>query len=341
MNKTALLPAKFAKLEVETTSIPTPRAHEVLVNISSAAFNPVDYKIQTAGRFFDTFPRVLGGDVAGTVEAVGPDVTRFKKGDRVFTFLAIFGEKEPGTRCGGFQQYTVATDVVTGIVPANVSMDTAATIPLAFCTAADGLYNFLKLDKPSKNAKVKQGPPVLVWGGASSVGQFAIQLLKNAGYQVITTASKSGHAALQALGADVVLDYHDSDIVEQVQKAADGKLTMIYDSISTETTIPQVIACLPNGGQIAFTQLTPETAKVDCPENVKWTRVYAGTLQTVHKELGVELFDWASEALADGRLKGNPVKLQAGGLNVVQATLDLYKKEGIQGAKFVIRPHES
>lgn len=337
MQKSAVLVGKGKPLEVQETAIPKPGPGQILVKIHSAAFNPVDWKIQKTGRFFETFPRVIGGDIAGTVEDVGPNVTRFKKGDKVFSFVPYLGSQEPTTALGGFQQYSLtAAEGATGLVPDGVSLDAASTVPLAFSTAADGLYNFLHLDKPSAGGKSSE--PVLVWGGASSVGQFAIQLLKNAGYKVIATASKSGHSDLKSLGADVVLDYHDSDVVKQIGKAADGKLKIAYDSISNEHTIPSVLKSLPEGGKAAFTQLTPETAKVDCPSNIEYVRVFAGTLQAQHKDLGQELFDWASKALGDGSLKGNPVKVREGGVEAVQDTLDLYQKEGIQNAKFVINP---
>lgn len=360
MQRTAVLPAKFANLVVQETEVPTPGPGEVLVKVHAAAVNPVDvstettsrgefvdgrtdfaqYKIQKAGRFYETFPRCLGGDVAGTVESVGSGVDAFKKGDRVFAYVAYFGQ-EATTKYGGFQQYTLVTDAATGILPDKVDFDAGSTVPLAFSTVVDGFYNFLELERPSTASGAGQQTRdeyVLVWGGASSVGQFAIQLAKQAGYRVVTTASRSGHARLAALGADVTLDYHDADIVDQVLATVEGKLSRVYDAIAAATTIRAIAACLPDGGKVAFTQLTPETAKVPYPNNIAWTRVFAGSVLSSHKDLGRELFGWASEALADGRLEPNPVELRTGGLEGIQATLDLYEKEGIQGRKFVLNP---
>lgn len=190
-NKAAIIPEKFAKFIVKETSIYEPTGSELLIKVHSAAVNPVDYKIQEKGRFFDDFPRVLGSDVAGVVEDVGPEQKRFKKGDKVFSFVPIFMAKGGITDYGAFQQYTLSQEHATAILPEGTSFDSASTIPLALSTAADGFYDFLGLDLPQKDPKSK-GEWLLVWGGASSVGQYAIQLAVASGYKVVTTASKSG-----------------------------------------------------------------------------------------------------------------------------------------------------
>ncbi|CCG83255.1 putative Glucose-repressible alcohol dehydrogenase [Taphrina deformans PYCC 5710] len=335
--RSAVLPGKQQQLVVQDVDIPTPGANELLIRTHSAAFNPVDYKIQEMGRFFEEFPRVLGFDAAGTVEAVGSDVKGYAKGDKVFAFIPTFAVSGATTVYGGFQQYTLVGDVATAKLPDNIDFDSASTIPLTLSTAADGLYNFLKIKAPWENSSVSD-EYLLVWGGASSVGQAAIQLAKAVGYKVIATASKSGHETLKKLGADFTIDYNDKDVVEQISNITEGKLSLVYDSISTAETIPLVLKTLPNGGKVSFVQLTPETVKIDCPSNITYARAFAATVYTSHKELGGKLFQWVAKALADGRYKPNPVELRKGGVDAVQATLDFYKKEGIRGKKFVLNP---
>lgn len=336
-NKAAIIPAKFAKLVVKETEIPTPKGKEILIKIHSSAINPVDYKIQSLGRFFEEFPRVLGSDVAGVIENVGPDQKRFKKGEKVFSFVPIFMAKGGATDYGAFQQYTLSTEDATGHLPEGTSFDSASTIPLALSTAADGLYDFLGLDLPTADPKSKD-EWLLVWGGASSVGQFTIQLAVASGYRVVTTASKAGHADLRELGASETLDYHDSDILTQISEITGGKLRLIYDAISSQSTVKQTLDALPDGGKIAYTQLTPETAKIEVPSNISYYRVFAGNLQGKNKTLGRQTFDWAQDALKDGRLVGNPVVIREGGLDTLQETLDYYRENGISNGKYVINP---
>lgn len=344
-HKAAILPAKFAQIAVQEIATPNPQPGLLLVKVHSSAFNPIDYKIQKTGRFFDIFPRVIGGDVAGVVEAVGEGISNFKRGDRVLTFapylVGVPGHED--TDCGGFQQYTIAMPQVTTPISDKVSFDEACTIPLAFCTAADGFYNFLNLQRPTDGPPKPQNEWVLVWGGSSSVGQYAIQLAHQGGYKVITTASSSAHDSLKNLGAEVCVDYRDPDVVQHILSATAGDLKTAYDAISEEHTIPLVLACLAKGGKAAFVQKTPENglAGKSPPKNVEYIRVFAGNLIGKDKDtLGKEMFEWIGKALADGRLRGNPVELINGGLKGVQATLDLYQKQGISGKKFVMRPQE-
>lgn len=279
---------------------------------------------------------MLGQDASGTVEAVGSEVKSFKKGDRVLSFVPGILQKEPNTKYGGFQQYTLSSAVGTSIIPESVSFEAASTIPLALATAADGLYRFLELEQPTGKIPTEKDTYVLVWGGASSVGQLAIQMLHHAGYKVISTASKANHATQKALGADVVFDYSDADVVDQINQVTGGKLRHVYDAVSTDKSVPLVIKVLPNGGKAAFTQMTPETLKLDSPNDFEYIRVFGGNVVSSHKDIGGSIFAWASKALAEKKLQPNPVKLRSGGLGGVQETLDVYRRDGISNAKFVI-----
>ena len=334
-NKASIIPAKFAQLVVKQTAVPTPKGNEILLKIHSAAINPVDYKIQKMGRFFEDFPRVLGSDVAGVVEQVGPEQKKFKKGDRVFSFIPIFASPKGETSFGGFQQYSLTYESGTGILPENITFDQGSTLPLALATAADGLYGFLKLAPPSSSPK-DTGETVLVWGGASAVGQAAIQLLIASGYKVIATASSQWTDELKKLGATEVFDYKSASVVDEIKKKYE--LKYIYDSISVADSIKANIALLPNGGKIAFTQLTPETAKIECPDSISWVRVFAGSLVDYRADLGRTIFDWTSQALSAGNLQPNRVEVRDGGLDTLQDSFDHYEKNGIRFGKYVIHP---
>lgn len=334
-----MIPAKFAKLVVKQVDAPVPQGTDILVRVHSAAINPVDYKIQVSGRFFDNFPRVLGSDIAGVVVSVGSDQKKIKEGDRVFSFVPIFRYPEAQTAWGAFQQYTLTSDNATAIVPEFISLDSASTIPLALSTVADGYYNFLGFERPVTTPR-KTDEWLLVWGGASSVGQYAIQLGVASGKKIITTASKQWHEELRKLGASETVDYHDADVVDQIKHLTNGSLKSIYDSVATKESVAQTLECLKeSGGKVAYTQLTPETAGVECPNTITYTRVFAGSLLTPEgRDLGHAIFDWAASALSDGRLVPNLVKLRDGGVDGVQETLDYYKDNGIQFGKYVFNP---
>ena len=125
----------------------------------------------------DGYPIILGWDIAGTVAKVGKNVSRFKVGDRVVAAAA--SKSAPGERFGGFQEYTLASERGAAKIPQSLSYDDAATLPLAFNTAAAGLYKDQGLPLPNLETKPgSAGKTVLVWGGSSSVGALAVQLLK-------------------------------------------------------------------------------------------------------------------------------------------------------------------
>lgn len=192
-------------LRVERVAVPVPAAGEVLVRVHYASVNPVDWKLQEAGRL--PFPATPGGDFAGEVVAVGPGVTAFACGDRVA------GIVDPRERSGSYAGYVSAQ--VTALVPAPAAftLQEAAAYP----TVAVAAWRYLV-----GAAGVRSGDRVLVHGGAGGVGSMVVQLAKARGAHVTATASTRNHDYLRGLGADAVIDYrsvrfedvvHDMDIV--------------------------------------------------------------------------------------------------------------------------------
>ena len=341
----SVYPSLKGQFEVQTVDTPEPRENEVLIKTQYAALNPVDYKIQRVGRFFDTFPRVLGGDVSGTIAKVGSGVSNLKEGDKVTAFLPLFAP-EPSTRVGGFQEYTIARVPAIAKVPDNVSLADASTIPLAFSTAVDGL-DYLGLDLKqlkSEPAPKRDDDILLIWGGASSVGQYAVQLANFLGYKVITTASARHHESLKSLGADVTLDYNKPDINDAVVAALNGApLKSVYDSIATEDVIKAVHEILAKankgnsaGAKTAFTAQTPETVNVTWDQG-EWRRVFAATVQTDKSALGQFTFNWLTGVLESGKFKTNPSKVSFKGVENAQKAIDDYAENGTSGVKLVLQ----
>ncbi|HZR02436.1 MAG TPA: NADP-dependent oxidoreductase [Burkholderiales bacterium] len=178
------------------TDAPTPvaRAGELLVRVCAAGINPVDFKTR-AGKLKIIrkyrLPVVMGNELSGVVEAVGPSVTRFAKNDRVFARV----DKD---FMGAFAEYAIVHQDHAARMPAALDFTAAAAVPLAALTALQALRDELQL---------AHGQRIFIPGGAGGVGTFAIQLAKRFGAHVATTASPRGEALVKRLGADVVVDY--------------------------------------------------------------------------------------------------------------------------------------
>ncbi|WP_414475784.1 zinc-dependent alcohol dehydrogenase family protein [Microvirga sp. M2] len=232
--------------ELRDLERPEPGPGQVLVRVVASGTNPVDAKIRQAGSWAQIpFPAVLGYDVSGVVEEVGPGVTEFKAGDEVFYTPEIFGNPH-----GSYAEYTVASAGIVARKPANLSHVEAAGIPLAGGTAWEAVIRRLN---------VRPGETVLIHGGAGGVGSFAVQFAKAAGARVIATASKANHPALRELGADVAIDYRAPDAVERIAREAGGSVDAAFDTaggnvpMSTLVTRPfgRIATILPPDGDLS------------------------------------------------------------------------------------------
>jgi len=145
--------------------------------------------------------KIIGNDIAGTVEAVGRNVTQFKPGDEVF------GEV---SRCGfgAYAEYVAASENALALKPANLSFDEAASIPTSGCTALQGL----------RKGNIKSGQNVLIHGAAGGVGTFAVQIAKALGAEVTGVCSTKNAEMIRSIGADHVLDYTRVDFANSGQK---------------------------------------------------------------------------------------------------------------------------
>ena len=173
---------------------PSPRVGEVLVRVHAAGLNPVDFKTRAGNlKVIRNYPLpiVMGNELSGVVEAVGPGVVRFARNDRVFARV----DKD---NLGAFAEFAVVHEDHAARMPVSLDFPAAAAVPLAALTALQALRDELHLSA---------GQRVFIPGGAGGVGTFAIQLAKHFGAHVATTASPRGEALVKLLGADVVIDY--------------------------------------------------------------------------------------------------------------------------------------
>jgi NADPH:quinone reductase-like Zn-dependent oxidoreductase len=181
----------------------------MLLRVRAAGVNPADWKIRE-GNWKDwirhSFPLILGWDVSGIIEAVGPGVFEMSKGDEVFARPDV-------TRDGAYAQYVVVRLDEAARKPKSIEHERAAAVPIAALTAWQSLFD---------TAGLNSGQRVLIHGAAGGVGSFAVQLAKWRGAYVIGTASARNQGFLRELGADEAIDYgkirfetavHDVDVV--------------------------------------------------------------------------------------------------------------------------------
>ena len=211
---------------------PVPKDDEVLVRVRAASVNPYDW------HFVEGTPYVmramgvglrkpkdirLGVDFAGTVEAVGKNVTQFKPGDEVF-----------GGRGGAFAEYVCrrATGAIA-LKPANVTFEQAAALTIAGITALQAVRD---------QGKVQSGQKVLINGASGGVGTFAVQIAKSYGADVTGVCSTRNVDLVQSLGADHVIDYTKEDFTK-----GDQKYDVILDNVPNHSLSEIRHSLTPNG----------------------------------------------------------------------------------------------
>ncbi|KAJ7164945.1 chaperonin 10-like protein [Mycena filopes] len=328
--KSLLYPSKQAAFVLAEQPIPIPGPGELLVSVRAAALNPADSQMQAYGILVEDFPTVLGFDAAGIVEQVGEGVTAFVKGDRVL-YPCIY----PGSlTSGGFQQYAIARAKFVAKVPSNVSLDEAASIPATFSTAALPLYDDVKVAKFWDVDFKPANKPILIFAGATSVGQFVIQFAKLSGFSpIITTASLHNTELLKGYGATHVIDRRAFS-PEAVAKITASPISLIYDAIWTPATRKAGLDLLAPDGVLLTVQPGEHGDK-------RIIGVYGTVYAPRHDATGQELYTHLSQWLADGVIQPNRVEVLPGGLNGVKVGCERLQNDLVSGVKLVVRPHET
>ncbi|KAI0788269.1 GroES-like protein [Fomes fomentarius] len=329
---------------VQDINVASPGSDDVLVKVEAAGLNPVEGKVQALGILFQSWPQILGFDGAGTVVAVGSNVTNLKVGDRV----AIQGQFDPTrvTTLRTYQQYVVTPADITIGIPVSLSFDDAATLPVAVGTAAIPLYNKhdVKLVAPWEEGgkTLYAGKPAVVLGGASSVGQAVLQFLRLSGFSpIIATASLHNADLVKSVGATHVLDrtIPSAALVDQIQTIAGGPIDLVYDSITTSETAKLGYDLVAPGGSLII--VTP--FHDEFPEDKEVNVVFAfGTLSVPENhKFSVRLAREVEGLLEKGLYKPLVAEVLPGGLNGVQAGIDRLNAGQVSARKLVVRPHET
>lgn len=222
-------------LRLEELPKPQPDDNQIVIRIRAASLNPLDWHYMEGTPYLARLlefgllkPKVtrLGVDYAGTVEAVGKNVTRFKPGDDVF-----------GGRTGAFAEYlAVRADGPVVLKPASVTFEQAAAVPIAGVTALQALRD---------QAKTQPGQKVLINGASGGVGTFAVQIAKSLGADVTGVCSTRNVEMVKSIGANQVIDYTKADFTESGQR-----YDVIIDNVGNHSLLESRRALNPGGKYI-------------------------------------------------------------------------------------------
>ncbi|KAI7086448.1 GroES-like protein [Hortaea werneckii] len=334
---------KTLTVDIRDVPIPVPQAGQVLIRTVVSGINPKDWK-QPKHWAPESPPMNHGDDIAGYVEGVGPGVTGFHRGDRVAALHELW------TPHGSFAEYSVALANSTFHLGDSVSFEEAATVPLPAMTAALGIYQTLSLPLPWQPPKVPR--PLIVYGGASAVGAYAIKFASLSNIHPIIAVAGNGIPFVESLldptKGDVVVDYRKGQdhVVKEMREAAGDNAAYAFDAISEKGSITAIAQVLCKDGKIA-TVLTPEMA-LKGSEDPGNCQVLFTLVATVHKdpsdnsrygnrEFGAMFFPYIGLGLAQGWFSGHPYEVIEGGLGGVQKALSVLESGNNSARKLVIR----
>ncbi|TCD64944.1 hypothetical protein EIP91_003402 [Steccherinum ochraceum] len=343
MKALAIAPGNTAT--VQDLPLPEPGPNEIRIKVHSVALNPID-------AWFTWRPmgkpgRVVGCDIAGVVEKLGPGASQWKVGDRVAGFVQ--GATSENERPGGFAQYTIAEEDLVFAIPSEVSFDEAATVPVCAVTAAQALFIRLKINAPFASnythaPETAESPAILIYSAATSLGLYVLELAKHlrtpAGkpYRIFATASPKNHAKLLKQGVDQIFDYRDPEWPARV-KAASGGIKYGLDCISEGDSTAKISQTyVDEGGVITCFRPSDYWNKEVIREGVE------GTFSVLYVGLGKEIvflghvippdpewraftvafYKWLSSFKDRLPIAPNPARLMPGGLErIVQDGLTL------------------
>jgi NADPH:quinone reductase-like Zn-dependent oxidoreductase len=229
-------------LRIADVERPSPAADQALVKVLAVSVNPADWRSMRAKPLFARATmgllrpkhRILGGDIAGRVEAVGSGVTQFKPGDEVYANLLDHGN-------GGFAEYVSVPVEVMALKPATLSFEEAAAVPMAAVTALQGLRH---------HGEIQAGQRVLINGASGGIGTFAVQIAKSYGAEVTGVTSTRNIGLVGSLGADHVVDYTTTDFFQSGEH-----YDLILDTIGN-LSVRDLRRALAEGGKAAVVGFT-------------------------------------------------------------------------------------
>ncbi|KAF2638831.1 GroES-like protein [Massarina eburnea CBS 473.64] len=322
---------KGPKVEIVDSPIPEPPSPDHLViQVVVSGSNPKDWKLPNwLGHTQNT-----GDDIAGIVHSVGSNVYEFKPGDRVASF------HEMVTSGGSYAEYAVGCQHTTFHIPKKTTFEEAATIPLAAMTAALGLH--LRLGLPEPWLKNEKEIPLVVYGGASAVGAYAIKMAVKSNIHPIIAVAGRGIPFVESIidqsKGDVVIDYRKGDaaVVQGIKDALKGKkLDYAFDAVSEHNSYTNIVQVLESNG--AITLVLPGKKYEGIPETVKMAITNVGESHKGDKDFAFAYFRFLARGLDEGWFVGHPHEVMPGGLTGVEKGLTNLCNGTASAVKYVFR----
>ncbi|CAK1357313.1 Quinone oxidoreductase [Cercospora beticola] len=340
--------AKGPKVTIRDVPIPKPGPYQVVTKVIYSGSNPKDWK---RPQFMpDAEPVNQGDDIAGIVHEVGEHVSEFKPGDRVFAFHEMM---KPG---GSYAEYALSWSATTAHLPANISFQAGAAIPLAALTAAVGLFARLQLPSPftppsaaSNKASNDSRPPtpLIIYGAASAVGSYALQLALRANIHPLICVAGKGIPHVESFidqsKGDTIVDYRDGNeaVVKALKAAADkhgGKIEYAFDAVSEKGSVENLGHVLDQEtGRVTF--VLPGK-KYDLPGKIRQSLTTVGSVHGFPddlKDFGHVYFRYLAKGLEEGWFKAHPQEVVPGGLQGVETALSNLKQGKASAVKYVFR----
>jgi NADPH:quinone reductase-like Zn-dependent oxidoreductase len=217
---------------------PTPKGDEVLVRVHASSVNAGDlflvrgkpFMLRLSSGLLRPKHTIPGGDIAGQVEAVGKDVSRFQPGDDVFGDIGACG-------FGAYAEYVSAPESALAMKPANMPYEEVAAVPQYALVALQGLRD---------EGRIQPGQRVLINGASGGIGTFAVQIAKSFGAEVTGVCSTRNLDLVRAIGADHVIDYTQEDFIRH-----EGRYDLILDIVANRSVSQCVRALSPSGIYVA------------------------------------------------------------------------------------------
>jgi alcohol dehydrogenase len=228
-----------SNLEIKDMPKPAPTANQVLIKVSFAGLNPLDFKIRLGKLKAISklqFPHIIGNELAGEVVETGAEVTNFKPGDLVYVRLNK-------TETGAFAEFVAEDASLVALAPSNIGLEIASGVPLAALTAWQCIHEAGAITSDSK---------VLIHAGAGAVGRYAVQFARLAGAHVTATASERGEALVKSLGADVVINYKNTKFEDSKEP-----FDLILDLVGSDT-LDRSFSIIKPGGKVISIAGAPE-----------------------------------------------------------------------------------
>ncbi|KAE9364642.1 GroES-like protein [Stipitochalara longipes BDJ] len=348
-NEAAWIPSKGAAIQVAPAEMPTPGPGELVIENHAIPLHPGDWKLAKGIIPIPiTYPAILGNYVSGIVHSTGSGVTRFKKGDRVLSMPGVALRNDH--RFGGHQRYVLSTEKLTTHIGKELSFEEASNASIVYA-ALSALILHLGLSRPAlpfskvhKN-EPRNGERVLIWGGGSQIGFFAVQIAALAGYTVLTTASTNSEKALRDAGAAEVLDYRSPTIVQELIKRGPFRTVFAAADVAADQVLIGQVLAAQGGGKFLSTMGVREGVSLPKGVEGEFVQYMDDYFSDGEMEREFVAWVWGENGFLEEGLRGGGLKLGdvdvIDGLRGLAEGLRRLEKGEVRGKRLVVVPNQN